>query len=142
MIPFDLATRLKSAGLTWKPSRGDRFAIPDCDLDDEYFVLSDMTIELHQLAEGPVIGFNGTTEWALDDVDQAEAVWLPREDQLRDLLGSAFARLDRAGDAYRVVTIVGGTAANFLADSAEEAYGQALLSLLGGAPGPRRLSDS
>ncbi|MFC5272404.1 hypothetical protein [Brachybacterium sacelli] len=30
--------------------------------------------------------FNGTTEWALDSVEQHEAIWIPREDQLRTAL--------------------------------------------------------
>ncbi len=93
MIGVQLAQRLKEAGLVWKPALGDRFAIPDRDLDDEVFVLSNMTIEVHTLPEGRVIGFNGTTEWALDDVEIDEAIWLPREDQLRELLGGTFRQL-------------------------------------------------
>jgi len=123
VIPFDLALRLRDAGLAWKPAAGDRFAIPDRGLDDDVFVLSHMTIEVHQLPHGPVIGFNGTVEWALDDVAQDEAVWLPREDQLRELLGAGFQRLERIGDRYRVA--VDGDA--FEADNAEAAYAQALL---------------
>jgi hypothetical protein len=30
------------------------------------FVLSDMTVDLHEFPGGSVVGFNGTTEWALD----------------------------------------------------------------------------
>ena len=123
MIPFEHALRLRDAGLAWKPAAGDRFTIPDRGLDDDVFVLSHMTIEVHQLPHGAVIGFNGTVEWALDDVAQDEAVWLPREDQLRELLGAGFQRLERIGDRYRVV--VGGDA--FEADHAEAAYAQALL---------------
>jgi hypothetical protein len=123
VIPFDLALALRDAGLAWKPAAGDRFTIPDRGLDDDVFVLSHMTIEVHQLPHGPVIGFNGTVEWALDDVAQDEAVWLPREDQLRELLGAGFQRLERIGDRYRVV--VGGD--GFEADHAEAAYARALL---------------
>ena len=133
MIPLDLAARLRDAGLDWKPSPGDRFAIPDRGLDDDVFVISHMTIEVHDLPEGQVIGFNGTTQWALDDLDKEEAVWLPREDQLRDLLGPAFERLDRAGDRYRVLAEFGGTLREYLGGTAEEAYGLALLSLVSGA---------
>jgi hypothetical protein len=123
VLPFELALQLREAGLAWKPVAGDRFAIPDRGLDDEVFVLSHMTIEVHQLPDGPVIGFNGTVEWALDDVAQDEAVWLPREDQLRELLGAGFRRLERLGDRYRVV--VDGEVSE--AESAEETYAQALL---------------
>jgi hypothetical protein len=126
VIPLALAVRLRDAGLVWKPVPGDRFAIPDRDLDDEVFVISHMTIEVHDFPEGSLIGFNGTVEWAMDDVAKAEAVWLPREDQLRELFGVAFRRLERDGDRYRV--LIGE--AEFEGGSAEEAYGNALLSLL------------
>ena len=90
MLSVDLAKRLRDAGLAWKPSPGDRFVLPDREMDDDVFVLSDMTIELHDMPNGQVIGFNGTTEWALDGVQKDEALWLPREDQLRALLGRTF----------------------------------------------------
>jgi hypothetical protein len=123
VLPFELALQLREAGLAWKPVAGDRFGIPDRGLDDEVFVLSHMTIEVHQLPDGPVIGFNGTVEWALDDVAQDEAVWLPREDQLRELLGAGFRRLERLGDRYRVVVDDEVSEAG----SAEETYAKALL---------------
>ena len=37
---------------------------------------------------GDVIGFNGTTEWALDSIELDHVLWLPREDQLRELMGA------------------------------------------------------
>ena len=126
MIPFALAARLRDAGLAWKPATGDRFAIPDRGLDDEVFVVSNMTIEVHDFPDGSVIGFNGTVEWALDDVSKDEAVWLPREDQLRELFGTAFHRLERDGEGYRV--LIGETW--YDGCSPEEAYGLALLELL------------
>ncbi|MDQ7910518.1 pilus assembly protein CpaE [Phytohabitans sp. ZYX-F-186] len=130
MISLDLATRLRDAGLAWKPATGDRFAIPDRDLDDDVFVLSNMTIEVHELPEGQIIGFNGTTEWALDDVEKDEAIWLPREDQLRELLGGTFRRLERDSADYRVTIEVLGAAHEFAAGEAAEAYGKALLHLV------------
>src|SRR3954462_9750552 len=102
MIGVQLAQQLKEAGLDWKPALGDRFAIPDRDLDDEVFVLSHMTIEVYTMPEGRVIGFNGTTEWALDDVEIDQALWLPREDQLRDLLGGTFRSLRRSASGFVV----------------------------------------
>jgi hypothetical protein len=51
-----------------------------------------MTIEPRSYPTGVILAFNGTTEWALDSVAQADALWLPREDQLRELRG-AFRRL-------------------------------------------------
>jgi len=130
VLPVPLALQLRDAGLRWKPAPGDRFAIPDRDLDDEVFVLSNMVIELHELPDGPVIGFNGTTEWAMDDLEQHEAIWLPREDQLRELLGGTFHMLERAGNGWRVELAVGGRRLVFEAATAEEAYGGALLDLI------------
>ncbi|GIJ66903.1 hypothetical protein Voc01_018200 [Virgisporangium ochraceum] len=90
-------------------------------------MLSDMIVGIHELPRGTVIGFNGTTEWALDDIERDEAIWLPREDQLRAMLGDAFDRLERDGDAYRVV--VNGQA-DVLAATPEDAYGAAVLQQL------------
>jgi hypothetical protein len=130
VIPLDLASRLREAGLVWKPRAGDRFAIPDRDLDDDVFVLSNMTIEVHDLPEGEIIGFNGTTEWALDDVEKEEAIWLPREDQLRELLSGTFQSLVRVGDRYRVTVDFSGAELGFEAAEPAEAYGEALLALI------------
>ena len=101
-------------------------------MDDEVFVLSTMTVEVHDLPGRTVIGFNGTTEWALDDVDMDATVWLPREEQLRELLGDAFHRLERAGDRYRVVATVWDEVVEFVGDEPVAAYGEALLHLLAG----------
>ena len=108
-------------------------------MDDEVFVLSTMTVEVHDLPGRTVIGFNGTTEWALDDVEKDAALWLPREDQLRELLGDAFHRLERAGVRYRVVATVWNEVVEFTDSEPEAAYAEALLHLLAGgaaAPGP------
>jgi hypothetical protein len=134
MTTLALARRLAAAGLRWEPAPGDRFAIPDKEMDDEVFVLSTMTIEVHDLPGRTVIGFNGTTEWALDDVDMDATIWLPREEQLRELLGAAFHRLERAGDRYRVVATVWDEVVEFLGDEPAAAYGEALLHVLAGGP--------
>ena len=133
MIGVQLARQLKEAGLAWKPGPGDRFAIPDRDLDDEVFVLSNMTIEVYSMPEGRVIGFNGTTEWALDDVEMDETIWLPREDQLRELLGGTFRTLRRADTGYEVSIDLLGERRTFDAAGPEEAYAAALLHLLAAA---------
>ena len=135
MIGLQLAHELRRAGLVWKPAAGDRFAIPDRDIDDEVFVLSDMTIEVHDLPDGPVIGFNGTTEWAMDDVEKDEAIWLPREDQLRGLLGRTFRSLTRTDHGYLVATSLLGSERAFASDDAADAYGLALLDLLRASTG-------
>ena len=133
MIGVQLAQRLREAGLSWKPALGDRFAIPDRDLDDEVFVLSNMTIQVHTVPEGRVIGFNGTTEWALDDVELEEAIWLPREDQLRELLGGTFRGLRHDAVGFEVTMDLLGEERRFEGPSAEEAYAGALLHLLAAA---------
>ncbi|WP_433370258.1 pilus assembly protein CpaE [Actinoplanes sp. CA-142083] len=133
MIGVQLARQLREAGLVWKPALGDRFAIPDRDLDDEVFVLSNMTIEVHTVPEGRVIGFNGTTEWALDDVEIEETVWLPREDQLRELLGGTFRGLRRDTAGFEVTIALLGEERQFEGQSAEHAYASALLHLLAAA---------
>jgi hypothetical protein len=133
VIGVELAQQLKDAGLVWKPALGDRFAIPDRDLDDEVFVLSNMTIEVHTMAEGRVIGFNGTTEWALDDVELDETIWLPREDQLRELLGGTFRMLRREPAGYEVVIDLLGEQRTFAAETPAHAYAAALRHLLAAA---------
>ncbi|WP_328291960.1 pilus assembly protein CpaE [Kineococcus sp. NBC_00420] len=139
MISVDLALQLRSAGLQWHPASGDRFVIPHRDMDSDVFTLSDMTIEVHDHPSGKIIGFNGTTEWALDSVDQPEACWLPAEHQLRELLGERFTRLERrdVGDTivHRVLLLDERGADAFEAEDAAEAYGRALLHHVSGTGG-------
>lgn len=111
MLPVDLARRLHAAGLRWTPAPGDRFVLPDRGMDDDVFVISDMTVEVHEFPTATVIGFNGTTEWALDSVEQHEALWLPHEHQLRDLLGGLFRSLARDGDTWTVTLALPDAAA-------------------------------
>jgi hypothetical protein len=106
--------------------------VADRDMDDDVFVISDMLVDLHRLPDGPVLGFNGTVEWALDSVQLAQSVWLPRETQLRDLLGGAFRRLERLDGNYRVVLDISGRQADFEDADVEQAYGLALLHLVAG----------
>lgn len=79
---------------------------------------------------GTIIAFNGTTEWALDAVALGDAVWLPREDQLRDLLRGTFRRLERVGDAFVVEIEIAGETIVFEHPDPAEAYGRALLTLI------------
>ena len=138
MLSVETARALRDAGLQWMPARGDSFVMPDRGMDSDVFVLADMTIEVHQFPEGPVIGFNGTTEWALDSIEQSEALWVPAEHQLRELLGEAFAGLAPTGDGYRVTLRVDGATSGFSGQDAAEAYALALLSLLTSvSPGER-----
>ncbi len=137
MISTHLARALCDAGLRWEPAAGDRFVIPQPELEGEIFTLSEMTIEAHHYPTGTILGFNGTTEWALDAVAQEDALWLPREDQLRDLLGAAFVSLTRDGDAWVVTTREpGADPVEFRSASAADAYGDALLALVRHATAP------
>jgi hypothetical protein len=89
-----------------------------------------MTIEVQHFPGGPVIGFNGTTEWALDSIEQTEALWVPAEHQLRELLGDAFAGLAPTGDGFRVTLHVDGATSGYDGPEPAEAYARALLHLL------------
>jgi hypothetical protein len=132
MISDPLARALRAAGLVWHPESGDRFRIEAELLTDVVFTLSDMTIEAHRYESGTVLGFNGTTEWALDSVDLEDALWLPREDQLRHMLGSTFRSLSVDDDgAYRVeVGRPDGTTAVNVAATVPGAYAGAVLELI------------
>ena len=130
VLSVETARALRDAGLRRTPARGDSFVMPDRGMDADVFVLSDMTIEVHQFPEGPIIGFNGTTEWALDSVEQSEALWVPAEHQLRELLGDAFAGLAPTGDGYRVTLRVDGSTSGYDGPEPADAYALALLHLL------------
>ena len=136
MITLELARALRDAGLHWVPAAGDRFTVVDRGMDTDVFVLADMTVEVHRPRDAAgvtVIGFNGTTEWALDSVDQTDAVWLPAEDQLRARLGDAFTRLERdAGGGWAVTYAVAGRQSTSVADDPADAYARALLATLTG----------
>lgn len=141
MITVGLARSLRDAGLLWKPVSGDRFSIdtPAFDpeaLDAEVFTVSDMTIEAQHYPSGTILGFNGTTEWALDSVDLHEALWLPREDQLREMLRATFrslVRVDTSDDSapeFRVEIVFRGERSSHSAAEPAEAYGRAVLTLV------------
>ncbi len=137
MISEHLAVSLRDAGLRWDPAPGDRFVIPQPELDGQVFTLSEMTIEARRYPTGTILGFNGTTEWALDSVAMDEALWLPGEDQLRDRLGGTFVALRRVGAdgadgpvSYVVTTRSPAGEREFEAEDAADAYAHALLDLI------------
>jgi hypothetical protein len=141
VITRELAEALRRAGLVWRPASGDRFLVPDRDLDDQVFVVSGMAIEVSDLPTGAEMRFNGTVEWALDSIAQSEVIWLPREEQLRAALGDRFLRLERldastAGYAVVISAADGSGAEERHVDiDTERAYARALLSALPGFPG-------
>jgi hypothetical protein len=133
MIGLTLAKKLRAAGLAWNPQPGDRFVVPDRGMDDEVFVVSNMVIEVHDAPTGQVIGFNGTTEWALDSLEQRQVVWLPRETQLRELLDQRFVRLESVTGGFAVVIDLDGEQRELDGD-AESAYARALLTVMEARP--------
>ena len=136
MISIALARELRDAGLRWHPASGDAFGIDSGEFESESFTVSDMTIEPHEFDTGTILGFNGTTEWALDSVAIENAIWMPREDQLRAILGGTFVALVRCGEGFRVDTDRGGVIRSFEADDADSAYAMAVLALIASATRP------
>lgn len=131
MLSLTLATELNEAGVRWDPAPGDRFTIRSSELLGDVFTVSEMTIQVHEHPSGTILGFNGTTEWALDSVTKDDALWLPSEHQLRELLGRAFVSLEAAPDNFVVSTRVAGSQeSRFSAATAEDAYARALLELV------------
>ena len=131
MISDDLARALRDAGVRWHPASGDRFRIEKQALTEEIFTVSDMVIEEHRHEQGNFFGFNGTTEWALDSVPTSDTLWLPREDQLRDLIGTAFVSLTRRAESFAVTAEVAGHERIVGEGSdAADAYARALLDLV------------
>jgi len=130
MISHELAGRLHQLGLRWTPSEGDWFVLPDRDLDGKVFTISDMVVEVRRSPVGDLIAFNGTTEWALDAIEQAEAVWLPREGQLRERLGDALLSLARIETGWRCTVRLGDDLVEVEDTEADEAYGLALVEVL------------
>ncbi len=130
MISADLARELRDAGLVWHPQSGDRFQLNQPELVSDVFTVSEMTIEAHHYPTGSILGFNGTTEWALDSVALEDALWLPREDQLRELLRGSFRSLRRLADSYQVEVELRHGMRVFEHPEPSEAYGRALLELI------------
>jgi hypothetical protein len=131
VISRELATRL-APHVTWKPVNGDMFFIPRPEIADSVFIVSDMVVELVVSGGESRFHFNGTVEWALDSVESESVVWLPREDQLRELLGDYFLSLDSSASGF-VVTVSGPGKAYHteIEHDAADAYARAALYVLG-----------
>ena len=110
MLSRQLAADLRDAGLVWTPARGDRF------VDDEH-------------------DFDGPGLVAGDPHAASDALWLPREDQLRGLLGEAFMGLEHIpGETpgYAVSMLLGDSEQRHVDIDVESAYARAVLALLRG----------
>jgi len=137
MISHALAAQLAPL-LTWTPANGDRFYIPRPEITDSIFMVSDMVVELVTQKGESRFHFNGTVEWALDSVESNGVVWLPREDQLRELLGDYFLSLDSSAGGF-VVTVSGPGRAYHTEPEldAADAYARALLYVRGAVRTPQ-----
>ena len=130
MISTELAVALRDAGLIWHPRSGDRFQLNEPEFEADVFTVSEMTIEPREYATGKLLAFNGTTEWALDSVALEDALWLPHEHQLRELLRGAFRALRRLPDTHEVEIVLGGQRHVFEHPEPADAYALAVLELL------------
>jgi hypothetical protein len=141
VISRDLAMRL-APHVSWTPVNGDMFFIPRPEIRDSVFIISDMVVELVTSGGESRFHFNGTVEWALDSVESDGVVWLPREDQLREMLGDYFLSLDSSAGGF-VVTVSGpGSAFHTEPElEASDAYAHAALYVLG-VEKPSALSQS
>jgi hypothetical protein len=131
MISRELAAEL-APYLSWTPTNGDRFYIPRPEIAESAFLVADMVVELVTQKGESRFHFNGTVEWALDSVESSGVVWLPREDQLRELLGDYFLSLDSSAGGF-VVTVSGPGRAHHTEPEADaaDAYARAVLYVLG-----------
>jgi hypothetical protein len=135
MISFPMARRLKQAGLKWTPRLHDFFAVPERGMDTKIFVISDLQANIEKLFGSEVVAFQGASEWALDYLITSEAVWMPREEQLREvLLASSLEtslHLDCTTEGCHLDVRSGVVEMSFDAQQVGDAYAQALLHILG-----------
>ncbi|KAA9149050.1 pilus assembly protein CpaE [Microbacterium lushaniae] len=130
MISTEAARALREAGLEWRPRSGDRFQLDEPEFDADVFTVSDMTIEPRSYPTGTILAFNGTTEWALDSVALEDALWLPSEGQLREMLRGSFRHLRRLHDTHEVEIVFAGERRTFQHPEPADAYAFAVLALL------------
>jgi hypothetical protein len=137
MISLAKAIALKQVGLEWRPYTNDFFAIPERDLDDRIFVISDMLAMVDVIQNMQFISFQGASEWALDSLVTEETVWMPRDDQLLSALEAAliskgyyslFLKSDIVGYVLQIQT--GGEKIVFSGKRVSEVYADALLDIL------------
>lgn len=137
MLSLGTAQRLQEAGLAWKPADLDFFAIPLAGFEDQVFAISDMTVMAEPIRDRLAITFHGSVEWALDHLWAGEVIWLPREEQLRELLEARLLgepqpalTLVTSRFGYRCTIRFRGHEVAFEEFEAEEAYAAALLHVL------------
>jgi hypothetical protein len=138
MIDLETASQLKTAGLDWRPKILDYFGIPDRHMDERIFVISDMLVTVEVLQGLQIVSFQGASEWALDYLVTTDAIWIPREDQLRNALEAALLESGRPEfrmrgglTGYQCDLIFNDEALSFQGDDASQVYAQALLHIMG-----------
>jgi hypothetical protein len=124
------------------PTNLDLFAIPERQMDERVFVISDMLVTVDILQGLQVVAFQGASEWALDSLVTTDAVWMPREDQLRLAVEAALLatgrpelRLTSSLIGCRCEILQEGQLMAFEAKDASEAYAAALLHVLNAQAG-------
>jgi hypothetical protein len=137
MISLKTAHELKDAGLGWTPAQFDTFGIPDRNLDDKTFVISDMLVTAEMLGGLPIVSFQGAAEWALDYIVTTEIVWIPSERQLRQRLEAALLEGGRPElqvktgvEGCRLQCVYGGQPIILEEVDLEQLYARALLKIL------------
>ncbi len=130
MISTEMAMALREAGLVWHPRSGDRFQLNEPEFEADVFTVSEMTVEPRGIPDGAHPGVQRHDEWALDSVATEDALWLPSEAQLREMLRSSFRSLRRLSDTHEVEISVGGTTLVFDHPEPADAYALAVLELL------------
>ena len=132
MLTLSLARQLKNAGLRWQPTLHDAFVIPDRGLDERTFVITEVMAYIEQLWGSPMVTFHGTAEWALDYVLQTEAIWIPSESQLRELLAEQVndLLLLQTAEGYECRFTLAGQSYAYESPNACDAYGSGLLQVL------------
>ena len=137
MIALKMALALKEAGLQWIPAQLDTFGIPDHNLDDRIFVISDMLVTSELLGGMPIVSFQGAAEWALDYIVTSETVWIPSERQLRQRLEAALLeggrpelRLNAKLNGCRLECVYRSQLIILVGTDLEELYARALLQIL------------
>jgi hypothetical protein len=112
LIDLNTALELKRAGLAWVPQINDFFGLPDRQMDDRIFVISDMLVTVDVLQGMQVVSFQGASEWALDYLVTTEVAWLPREDQLRQAFEAALLQSGQL--EMRLTTSINGCRLDYL----------------------------
>lgn len=106
-------------------------------MDDKIFVISNIQVSIEILFKIEVVSFEGASEWALDSLVLSEVVWLPREDQLREMLQAILInsenpeiRLISSSKNSLLEFEFNGIEHTFNEKNASEAYAKALLETL------------